>query len=730
MKSYFEPTGRLIMSIGKDLIKDLPAALVELVKNSYDADATYVKITYQKDDKVLKIIVEDDGHGMSQETVIGAWMVPSTDYKLKKKKSPRGRMYQGRKGIGRYAVSLLGNKLELITVKDATETSAIFDWNEFNSEKKLSEIPILINTCETEAHSGTRLVITNEYSDRLADEINETDVQKIEKELSKLLSNVDDFRIEVCYENFYSDSVKNICKVISQLEFDDAWHYKLIGKVNSNFSYELIYYNFYTKEEKLFKNSFSDDKILIGNATSCGEINIDYRVYDKDPFGIEVIMNFINGNQNTKLSKTDVKNMLSDQSGISIFRNDFRIRPYGDKGFDWLNLDSKRVQNPSMSIGSEQINGRISIEPEEKSGLKEKSARDGLYENDNFHVLQRVADLCLNILQRERFDYRQKSTKKKPEAIDKLFDFSHVNENMEKVVKKAYINLIKYPEKMDEHISLLNQEINKEIKNLEKEKEAEFLEVKEAIAIYQKHTTLGNVISVVLHEGRRPLAWYTNKLPQMERKLERLFSKKETIDTDYNDLSIDIKKLKSEANRMSTFFSRLDPLASNKRKKKKKIDVENKIKEVIDIFKTIIEEKNIFIEYDIEKDITLNIVEEDLYMALTNIIENAVFWVEYTKFSKKIIKIRLYSSDDKVAIEILDNGPGVSPEDITNSLLFLPGYSRKNTVLEENGTGLGLSIAGEAVQRNQGILEAKDSEIGALFRISFRKETNSTNEGY
>ena len=102
MKSYFEPTGRLIMSIGKDLIKDLPAALVELVKNSYDADASYVKITYIKNEDGLNIIVEDDGHGMSQDTVLNAWMVPSTDYKLKKKNSPKGRVYQGRKGIGRY----------------------------------------------------------------------------------------------------------------------------------------------------------------------------------------------------------------------------------------------------------------------------------------------------------------------------------------------------------------------------------------------------------------------------------------------------------------------------------------------------------------------------------------------------------------------------------------------------------------------------------------------------
>lgn len=719
MKSYFEPTGRLIMSIGKDLIKDLPAALVELVKNSYDADASYVKITYLKNENELKIVVEDDGHGMSQDTVLNAWMVPSTDYKLKKKNSPKGRVYQGRKGIGRYAVSLLGNKLELITIKDGLKTMAHFDWDEFNSEKKLSEIPIVITTSETADNSGTKLIITNEYGNVLADEISEIDSQKVEKELSKLLSNVKDFKIIVSYEYFYSDDKKNICKEISQLEFSEAWHYKLSGKIHSDFSYELEYLNFYTKEEKIFKDSFIDE--LPKGSVSCGEIIIDYRVYDKDPSGIEVIMNFVNGNQNTNLSKTEIKNMLIDKSGISIFRNDFRIRPYGDKGFDWLNLDSKRVQNPSMSIGSEQINGKIGIESEEVSGLKEKSARDGLYENSNFATLQRIADLSLNLLEKERFKYRQKATKKKPEAIDKLFDFSHVSQNMGKAIDRAYKNLKKSPENTDEHIETLNQEISKEIRNLEKEKETEFLEVKETIAIYQKHTTLGNVISVVLHEGRRPLAWYRNKLPAMERKLNSLFDKKEIATTGYNDLYNDVGKLKSEAIRMSDFFARLDPLASNKRKKRKKINAENEIRSVMDIFQTIVEESNIKIDYEMQENITLNLVEEDLYMALTNIIENAIFWVNYSKFDEKIIKISLFTNNGEAVIEIVDNGPGILSEDIKENLLFLPGYSRKNSVMEENGTGLGLSIAGEAIQRNEGTLEAIDSEVGGHFRICLKK---------
>ena len=716
MKSYFQPTGRLIMSIGKDLIKDLPAALVELVKNSYDADASYVKITYQKNEKELKIIIEDNGHGMSQDIVLNAWMVPSTDFKLKQKNSPNGRIYQGRKGIGRYAVSLLGNKLELITIKDGLKTIANFDWSEFNSDKKLSEIPISITTEKTNKVNGTKLIIINEYGNGLVDEITEIDSQKVEKELSKLLSNVKDFKIIINYENFYSEKEKNVCKEIAQLEFNNAWHYKLSGDIYPDFSYKLKYCNFYTKEERIFENTFKEE--LKNDFIPCGKVNIDYRVYDKDKTGIEIIMNFVNGNQNTNLSKTEIKDMLIDKSGISIYRNDFRIRPYGDKGFDWLNLDAKRVQNPSMSIGSEQINGKINIESEEASGLKEKSARDGLYENSNFDTLQRIANLSLNLLEKERFKYRQKINKNNPKPIEKLFDFSDVNKKMEKAVEITYKNLIKSPEKTEEYIKELNLNIGKEIQNLEKEKEKQFLEVKEAIAIYQKHITLGNLINVVLHEGRKPLSWYSNKIPIIEEYLNNLHKSKSLETNSYNTLIKDIKKLGDESKRLSEFFKKLDPLSSNRTSRIKKVSVLKEITNIIGIFEETAKKKRIEIKFDNTEEFYTSIREEDLYMALSNILENAMFWVEFSSEQLKIIQIRTYAYNDKVCIEILDNGPGIPAEDLEDDILFTPGYSGKIRVSEDNGTGLGLAIAGEAIKRNNGKLEVIKSIKGACFRIT------------
>lgn len=93
------PAARLLKTIGQDLIKDVYAAIVELVKNAYDADSPDAVVAFQFDEdaKRLLISVEDHGHGMSFDTVVNKWLVPATDDKLRRKRSSKGRVLQGRK---------------------------------------------------------------------------------------------------------------------------------------------------------------------------------------------------------------------------------------------------------------------------------------------------------------------------------------------------------------------------------------------------------------------------------------------------------------------------------------------------------------------------------------------------------------------------------------------------------------------------------------------------------
>ena len=85
----------------------------------------------------------------------------------------------------------------------------------------------------------------------------------------------------------------------------------------------------------------------------------------------------------------------------------FRIRPLGDPDFDWLKLNEQRVQNPSLRIGSNQVIGIVQIQSDEESGLIEKSARDGLRENQSFDRLKEITTGVIGELESRRFQYRK-----------------------------------------------------------------------------------------------------------------------------------------------------------------------------------------------------------------------------------------------------------------------------------------------------------------------------------
>ena len=165
------PAGRHLLTIGRDLIQDSYAAIVELVKNAYDADSKSVEIHFKATEKPsenisgnpekrIEITVRDYGHGMSQDTVINKWMVPSTPDKLERRTSPDGRIMQGRKGIGRYAASMLGSTLLLETVSEGAEkTTVLVDWRDFEKSEYLDDVEILVESHSTKEPHGTTLTI-------------------------------------------------------------------------------------------------------------------------------------------------------------------------------------------------------------------------------------------------------------------------------------------------------------------------------------------------------------------------------------------------------------------------------------------------------------------------------------------------------------------------------------------------------------------------------------------
>lgn len=196
------PAGRHLLTIGRDLIQDQYAAIVELVKNAYDADSEDVEIAFhisenpsfndsgelasQKSKYILKIELKDHGHGMSRDTVIGKWLVPSTDDKLRRGLSPKGRIMQGRKGVGRYAASILGSDLLLETVaEDGDKTIVYVQWSDFENAEFLDDVEVLVETQKTDEPSGTTLTITG-YDEHIV-VWDDKEIKSLRFELKKLI---------------------------------------------------------------------------------------------------------------------------------------------------------------------------------------------------------------------------------------------------------------------------------------------------------------------------------------------------------------------------------------------------------------------------------------------------------------------------------------------------------------------------------------------------------------
>lgn len=732
------PAARLIHTIGSDLIGDSYAALVELVKNSYDADASKVDIVFKfteiDNENALAISIKDDGHGMDFDTVVNKWLVPATNDKLKRKVSKKGsRVLQGRKGIGRFAASILGQEMTLSTVDEIGEKSeAVIDWRIFKTDEFLENIELLIEKKETNESSGTEILIIakdEKYQEIVIDDNgNEKVIEKTDSKLSywnrdslvqlinelrKLISpfeesTEDEFKINLSFENspFTEIDEKFTIDTYPIIKYYD---YRIFGTISDNGIASLVFEN-NINPEALQKEEITQKFKLSSNNKYCGEIKVDFRVFDREPDAIENLINkgLINPVSKKYMGKNEARRLLNEVYGVNVYKNNFRIRPYGNGGVDWLDLDKDRIQNFTLKISNNQIVGFVTIQSEEKSGLEEKSARDGLKENEYYFGLKELAQMALFELETRRLAYRIKSEKsrgkktKVQDTINTLFSLTEVKTSIGKKLSEFEID----KKTIDEIDNILTKEEAKKAELKE--------EIEKTIAIYQGQATLGKIVNFILHEGRKPLQFFNSETKVMERYLK--FYRATNDEEHLNELTKSINGFKINSKFISTLFKRLSPLAKQKREKKSNFSVLRVINESLDIFKLSIEEVNIDVDIIGDEKVEIFGWSEDLYIALTNLIENSIYWLGISKTDEKKITIEVIQNNDSVIIDYEDTGPGLTDLEIESGAIFEPGYSKKI-----DGTGLGLAIAGEASDRLNGELLARKSNNGVNFQIEISK---------
>lgn len=375
--------------LGQDLITSDNIAILELVKNSYDAHATKVLITFEKD----SIIIADNGKGMSLNDLQNKWLfvgysaksdgTEDASYRSKFKRN-----FAGAKGIGRISCDRLGSEVWLTTKSEDSNTVEVIhvDWNKFEKSLKNEFDKISVDhesreerfTFPGESLIGTEIRITGfrpETPEWTRERI--TDLKKSLEKMINPFSGTEDFCIEIKAEAFEKEDHKILAKIEnSRDEFTEERIAKLKNSIVNGVIQNTIS-DVLTIKTTLIESSLVNG-IITTKLLDRGEAMYEIQEVNQFDKLENVTINLYFLNQSAKRTFTLRMGIPPVQYGsVMLFRNGFRIWPYGEEGDDSWKLDRRAQQGIRRFLGTRSLFGRVNVETSNVSAFKEVSSRDG-----------------------------------------------------------------------------------------------------------------------------------------------------------------------------------------------------------------------------------------------------------------------------------------------------------------------------------------------------------------
>jgi signal transduction histidine kinase len=393
------------------------------------------------------------------------------------------------------------------------------------------------------------------------------------------------------------------------------------------------------------------------------------------------------------------RQILNENSGIGVYRDAFRVRPYGEAENDWLMLESRRVQEPSKRIGHTQTSGQIFIAGEAASQLIERSSREGFEHNGSFDRLRHLITAALIRAEEKRFDYRQNAgLSRKPHG-----DVEQIKEqaNLQKLVSAAN----KLPES---YRATFLEKIEKESAALTKS----LNEIDAYQKLLESRSALGLVVARVIHDGRRylePMSYAASALIDGRSFLFEQTAKGEVIRKYY---PVHAETISTGVKGLSSLFKALDPVSGRRRGKPTYFSVKEVVVTAVEFMTDFMIDANVHVEIEVDDGAQVYGYKGDMQSALLNILDNAIHWLSTVVQPDRKIQITWRRSGPSHGLAIRNNGPLIESSFIAK--LFDAGFT-----LKSEGHGLGLVIAREACRASKGELYFDDSAIDTTFVIEF-----------
>ena len=701
-----------IHRLGYELVEKHETALAELLKNAYDADATNVDVAFEDYEQAGgALTIADNGHGMTEDVIRSAWMRISTNEKIQ---NPISRKYKrskaGRKGIGRFAVERLGKRLVLETKARGQEGAirVIFHWDrDFKSGRSLSSVSNKIECFDVPKRSSqfTRLIIQD-----LRERWTSEDFEKAWKAVLLL----------------QPPARKRLRQTIKQRSSAHSADPGFFVSINGSTANQKV-------DEISIEKMFLDHSLAFirGRITKSGravfrvnsrnlgvddthttdatyskagpvQFEADYFIYQRDllPHG----------------SLGLARELANSYGGMRVYRDGFRVMPYGENYDDWLNLAFDLARRTYIvPANNTNFFGSVFVTRANNPDLEETSSREGFVQTEAYADLRRfVRDGLLWAAQRVAASRRRKQ---KTGQTDFISELRRPAVALEEILRNLETGT--YADSDLSGSSLTRQEsLYQDLKTVQTRADALDTEQIEYEEILRVLASLGLSVSIFGHEIEGGLNSIANTVA---------------------DLRVASRKIvpKSEATSLSPHFSEIDEalehlrgvgdyvinlIGSTVKREKRRIALSSAIKNFFALFDDFLNTYDVKFSIDVNPESlrTQPMHSGEFHSVLFNFLTNSVKAMDRAKTKDRRIKVSARHKNGLAIVSFEDTGAGI-PNKIRERIFdpFFTTTDRYEYDIGGPGSGLGLKIVSDIAASYGGYVRVEEPRKNYRARLDF-----------
>lgn len=727
-------TARLI---GRENVAKLNGAVLELVKNTYDADASVCFLYY--DESMQELYIGDNGCGMTPEIIMRHWMTIGRSTKKTSYVSKGGRIQTGAKGIGRFALDRIADKCIMLTATTNNRFIWRVDWRDFEKESAITEVTADLDDTDISFSTFTNQMKNSDLIKLITDRFDEHGtifrltmlrdkwgpklISDIKNELTTLIPGElsQSFNIYL-FDN--STSIEDAAVLHSDEGF--SYDYKIEFAVSedgrTNVKLWREEFDFGSSFEHVMEAaSFSEEDRAFFTGTPINYNTTLSEIITKDKDKLNNTIGAFSGKlyfAKLQVPKNEQKKFyyktVIDRSdfreafgGIKLYRDQFRVRPYGDphtSNYDWLQLSSRKNRSPAAvshphgawRVRGDQMLGSVYISRVNIT-LPDQANREGIIETPEFGMLK---DFLVGIIQLFERD-RQYVCRKLDELYNRETEAEKYRQEIEKKAEAENKHKEESSEKAQGTVPpALMIEASKAQKVIE-DKEETIRNLEDENRLLRVLATTGIAINSYIHEFKEQTHKLNMKIVMAKEALE--------YDKDYEEAINQIRLADQIRGSFTSWFRITIESVRRDKRTLKNVNLKAFISQLCDSWKQVLSGKEIHIidEYP-DNEVTYRCFPYEIEIILNNLITNsATILRDLNNEERKEIRITLLDQQGNIVLAYSDNGPGLTSAYKNNPDLILEPFesNKMNELGELVGTGMGMWLIKRTVSDYNGSID-------------------------